>query len=128
MTELIAKIAGVYLLTTGIGFLVSRPFYDRMTVGAANADPMLLNLSGAVHFIIGMVILVNHFLWSSVAEIVVSLVGLAAFAKGAVLIAIPEKTLTAAKDQGRGLLFSTIGFLVVGGYLSFVGFWPPLGG
>lgn len=128
MTELIAKIAGLYLLTTGIGFIISRKFYDRMTAGAANADPVLLNLSGATHFIVGMLILVNHFRWGSAAEIAVSLLGLAAVAKGAVLIAIPELTLKTSQDQGRGLTFSTIGFVALGAYLTFVGFSPLLGG
>lgn len=128
MTELIAKIGGLYLVVTGIGFLVSGPFYERMVMGNANADPVLLNLSGAAHFIVGMVILVNHFRWSSAPEIAVSLLGLAAVGKGASLIAIPEMTLQTPKTVGRTLLVSAAGFLIFGLYLCYVGYAPLVTG
>ena len=68
MTELIARIAGPYLLLTGLGFAISRDFYQRMVMGNAQADPILLNLSGAVHFIVGLIVLNNHFRWSGFAD------------------------------------------------------------
>lgn len=124
MTELIAKIAGPYLLLTAIGFAVSRGFYERMVMGNEKADPVLLNLSGAAHFIVGMVILVNHFKWASIAQGAVTLLGLAAVAKGASLIAIPEATLKTPKTIGSVLTGSTIGFALAGLFFTYVGFWP----
>lgn len=124
MTELIAKIAGPYLLLTAIGFFVSRGFYERMVMGNEKADPVLLNLSGAAHFIVGMVILVNHFKWASIAQGAVTLLGLAAVAKGASLIAIPEATLKTPKTIGSVLTGSTIGFALAGLFFTYVGFWP----
>lgn len=122
MTELIAKIAGPYLLITAIGFLVSRGFYERMVMGNEKADPVLLNLSGAVHFIVGMIILVNHFAFGSVGQAAVTLLGLAAVAKGASLIAIPEATLKTPKTVGNVLTGSTIGFGVAGLYFCYLGY------
>jgi len=127
MTELIAKIAGPYLLLTAIGFRVSRGFYERMVLGNEKADPILLNLSGAAHFIVGMVVLVNHFRWGSVAEGAVTLLGLAAAAKGAALIAIPEATLQSPKTVGRVLTGSTIGFGLAGIYFIYLGYGPMIG-
>jgi hypothetical protein len=124
VTELIARIAGPYLFITGIGFLVSRGFYERMVMGNANADPVLLNLSGAVHFIVGMIILVNHFRWSTLPEGAVSLLGVAAVAKGGSLIAVPEKTLQTPKTEGKVLTASAAGFLTMGLYLCYVGYRP----
>lgn len=124
MTETIARIAGPYLVVTGIGFLVSRGFYERMVMGNANADPILLNLSGAAHFVVGMLILVNHFSWDGPREIAVSLLGLAAVAKGASLIAIPEMTLQTPKTVGRTLTISAAGFLIAGLYFCYLGYWP----
>lgn len=121
MTETIARIAGPYLLVTALGFLVSRRFYERMVLGNANADPVLINLSGAVHFVVGGVTLVNHFLWSGMAEIVVSLLGVAAVAKGAALIAVPELTLKSPKTVGATLYASALGFGLWGGGLVWVG-------
>ncbi|MDD9721050.1 hypothetical protein PVW51_10110 [Sulfitobacter sp. PR48] len=126
MTELIARIAGPYLLLTGLGFAVSRNFYQRMVMGNAQADPILLNLSGAVHFIVGLIVLNNHFRWSGLAEIVVSIIGIAAAAKGAALIAVPEMTLQTPKTTGRVLTASTVGFILAGVYLCYVGYLPLL--
>lgn len=126
MTELIARIAGPYLLLTGLGFAVSRDFYQRMVMGNAQADPILLNLSGAVHFIVGMIVLNNHFRWSGLAEIVVSMIGVAAVVKGAALIAVPETTLQTPKTTGRVLTASTVGFILAGVYLCWIGYLPVL--
>lgn len=127
MTELIARIAGPYLLVTALGFVVSRGFYERMVMGNANADPVLLNLSGAAHFIVGMIILVNHFAWSGISQIAVSLLGVAAVAKGASLIAIPERTLETPKTVGTTLTASAIGFAVAGLGFCYIGFAPLAG-
>ncbi len=128
MTELIARIAGPYFLLTAVGFAVSHGFYTRMILGNEKADPVLLNLSGAAHFIIGMLVLVNHFRFGSIAEGAVTLVGIAAALKGAALIAVPEMTLKSPKTVGGALTGSTAGFGLAGLYLSFVGYWPLVSG
>lgn len=121
MTETIARIAGPYLIVTALGFLVSRGFYERMVLGNASADPVLLNLSGAVHFIVGMVILVNHWDWSAIGPMAVTLLGVAAVAKGAALIAVPEATLKTPKTVGVTRTASAAGFALWGGWLCWVG-------
>ncbi len=122
MTQTIAMIAGPYLLVTGLGFLFSSDFYQRMIIDSVNADRMLINLSGAVHFVVGLVILAQHFQWSTAPEIVVSMVGVGATAKGTTLIAIPQLALKSPQSSGAGLRFSAAGFLAVGGYLAYVGY------
>ncbi|TQV82054.1 hypothetical protein [Denitrobaculum tricleocarpae] len=122
MTQTIAMIAGPYLLVTGLGFLLSADFYQRMIASSTNAEPMLVNLSGAAHFVVGLVILVQHFQWSSAPEIAVSLVGIAAAVKGTALVAIPDLTLKSSRPAGTGLKLSAIGFLAAGGYLTYVGY------
>lgn len=124
MTETIASIAGPYLVVTGLGFIFSRSFYERMVLGSGGADPILLNLSGAAHFVVGMTILVNHFMWGGIGQIAVTLLGMAAVAKGAMLIAVPETTLKSPKTVGKTLTASAAGFLIAGTYLCYVGYWP----
>jgi hypothetical protein len=121
MTETVARIAGPYLLVTAIGFLISRGFYERMVSGTAKSDPMLINLSGAAHFVVGAVILVNHWAWGSIGEVAVTLLGLAAVAKGGSLIAVPELTLKTPKTVGVTLIASAVGFGLWGGFLVWVG-------
>ena len=127
MTETIARIAAPYLLVTALGFVVSRQFYERMVLGNANADPVLVNLSGAVHFITGALVLVNHWRWDSVGAAAVTLLGLATVAKGASLIAVPEVTLKSPKTVGATLTASAVGFALWGAVLVWVGWGGPGG-
>ncbi len=123
MTETIALIAGPYLLVTGLGFLLSEDFYRRMIIAQSKADPILLNLSGASHFVVGMTVLVNHWRWSTSAEIVVSLVGMAATLKGTGLILVPDLMMKSHQMGRHGLLISGITFLSIGAYLVYIGFF-----
>lgn len=124
MTALIAKIIGPYLIVTGIGFAVSSRFYQRMIEAGSDVSPVTVNLSGAVHFVIGMIILVNHFHWSSLAESAVSLIGVVATLKGAALITLPELTVKSSKTAGKTLKITAIVFVAIGLYFCYVGFVP----
>ena len=69
----------------------------------ANTDPVTLNLSGAVHLLVGLSIVIQHFRWGSFLEGVVTLIGISAVLKGAALITIPELTLKSPKTNKRSL-------------------------
>ena len=118
-TMFLALMAGAYLLATGIGFFLSTRFYEKMVAGNANTDPVTLNLSGAVHFLVGAGVLITHFHWDGVTEILVTLIGLAAAGKGAALIIVPELTLTSPKTSANMLRVSGTAFVVIGAYLLF---------
>ncbi len=123
MTELIASIAGPYLFVTGLGFFISTNFYQRMIAAQSDANPILLNLSGAVHFVAGMVVLANHFKVSSVAGTIVTLVGAAAVLKGASLIVIPDYIAKSQQMGKNGVLTTGAAFTVTGAYLSYLGYF-----
>ncbi|HAS40189.1 MAG TPA: hypothetical protein DCS93_06895 [Microscillaceae bacterium] len=121
MTHKIGKIIAVYLVTTGVGFLVSSEYYSQM-ITHSNSDPVLINLSGMVHFFIGMTILVNHFLWKSALQIMVTLLGCMFFLKGFFLIAFPKLMLQSGNSTVTIPWAMPIGFIGVGvlvGYLAF---------
>lgn len=122
MTQFIAGIIGPYLFVTGLGMVLSRRFYERMMSGSSTADPILLNLSGAAHFVLGVIVLRAHFLWSSAETVAVSLFGVLLVLKGIVLIAVPGTTLKTTGKIGNTLTFSTVGFLIAGGYFCYIGY------
>ena len=121
MTQFIAMVAGPYLIVTGLGFLVSTRYYETMVTGGNPTDPVVINLSGAVHFLVGLIILIKHFRWDGVPEVVVTLIGLAALCKGVALIAVPELTLKSSATTRTKMRASGAGFLLVGSYLGYVG-------
>ena len=121
-TIFIAKMTSAYLVVTGLGFLLSTEFYEKMVRGSARTDPVTLNLSGAVHFLVGLSILIRHFRWASPPEVIVTLIGFAAMAKGAALIAVPRVVLQSPKIGKAKLRLSGIGFIAVGTYLGFASY------
>ncbi len=122
-TRPLAKILSAYLLATGIGFLVSADFYNRM-IAHTGSDPVLINLSGMVHFFIGITILVLHFRWRGLLPILVSLLGAMYLLKGSLLIAVPELTLQSGGNTAQLSWVTPAGFLAFGillGALAFFG-------
>ncbi len=120
-TTLIARIVSMYLFVTGCGFLFSGEYYSEMISHTAS-DPVLINLSGMVHFFIGMTILVIHFQWRNLFQIAVTLLGLMFSLKGALLIALPELTLQTGGNPAQEVWNMAVSFISVGivlGYLAY---------
>ena len=112
--------AAAYFLVTGLGFLVSTGFYEKIVRGIANADPVSLNLSGAVHILVGLAIVLQHIRWGSLLEIFVTLIGLAAMLKGAALIAVPEWMLRLPKTKRAALRMSGVAFAALSWFRSVI--------
>lgn len=120
ITVCIARILSAYLIVTGMGFLLSPDYYSNM-MQTKGSDPILINLSGMTHFLAGMTIVVLHFKWRKVLEILVSLLGLFFLAKGAFLIAMPELTLqTGGNEAQLSLLAPAAGFLLYGAITAYL--------
>lgn len=121
-TVLIARVVSMYFLVTGCGFLFSGDYFSKM-ISHTNSDPVLINLSGMVHFFIGMTILVIHFRWREPLQVIVTLLGLMFLFNGALLIALPELTLQTGGNPVQKTWIMAIGFISVGisvGYLAYV--------
>ncbi|WP_019507203.1 hypothetical protein [Pleurocapsa sp. PCC 7319] len=66
-----------------------------------------------------MSILIQHFRWGNLLEILVTLIGIFTTIKGAGLIVIPEVMLRSPKTSKQALKFSGVGFVALGIYLSY---------
>lgn len=120
-TARIARILSAYLVVTGLGFALSGDYFARM-IAQVGSDPVLINLSGMVHFFIGITVLVHHFLWKKPLQIAVSLLGSLFLLKGVFLIALPELTLQTANNPAQKPWVMAVGFLLVGfalGYFAY---------
>lgn len=122
VTLFLAKMMAAYLFATGLGFFLSKRFYLRMLHDALSAHPISVNLSGMVHFFIGMAVVLNHFLWGHHLEIVVSLLGLAFLLKGSMLIVIPDLVMRSNKTTARALPFAGTGFIALSIYLAWASY------
>ena len=122
VTLFLAKMMAPYLFVTGLGFFLSIEFYLRMLNDAHSEHPISVNLSGMVHFFIGMAVVLNHLLWRHHLEIAVSLIGMAFLLKGSLLIVIPNLAMKSNQTTGRILPFAGTGFIAVSIYLAWASY------
>ncbi|MTI33259.1 hypothetical protein [Xanthovirga aplysinae] len=123
-TFIIGRIMAPYLIVTGLGFFLSKSFYKKSIEEAEKSDPVLINLSGMVHFLIGMTILTLHFRRNNLLETMISILGFLFTLKGAFIIALPVLTLKSNEASIKLLRVMGTGFTTAGliiGYLSYLG-------
>ena len=120
-TILIAKILSMYFFVTGLGFVFSGDFFNQM-IAHTGSDPVLINLSGMVHFFIGSTILTIHFLWKNPLQIIITLLGIMFFIKGIFLIAIPELILQTGNNPAHQTWVMALGFIAAGTFLGYFAF------
>ena len=68
-TLFLGKMIAPYLFVSGLGFLFSFSFYERLLRNSDKSDPLTVNLSGMIHFLLGLAIVLQHNLWGNVLEI-----------------------------------------------------------
>ena len=119
-TQFLGQMISLYLVATGVGFFVSKDYYRKMLADSGRSDSITINLSGMVHFLLGLAIVLNHNRWRTAPETSITVIGFAASLKGAALIVVPQAALK-GNDMSAGVLRITgAAFVVVGGYLGFV--------
>jgi hypothetical protein len=123
-TLLLAQLLGPTLAIIGLGLVVQKEFYLKLykNIFEPNLSYLLMLL---VMIPIGISIVMSHFLWGSLAEILVSLVGLAILGKGAILAISPNtlKGITNSVVSSGILPIGGFVWLIGGGYLTYVGFF-----
>lgn len=123
MTEILAQIFGLYMVSGAIGVLSSRNLYGRMIDEFRNSV-MLTYLSGILAFIVGAVTVTLHNEWSSAPAIVITVVGWLALAEGVLLLAVPRAFVAViAKFRLKGSLIAVLGLAVIllGAWLMLTG-------
>ena len=122
-TLFLGKMIAPYLFVSGLGFLFSANFYERLLINSDKSDPLAVNLSGMVHFLIGLAIVLNHHLWGNILEILITLLGFGFIIKGLTTIVFPIPTLKSTKISGKVLRISGIGFIVASLYLGYMSYF-----
>lgn len=113
MTEILARIFGLYMIAAGVGVLFSRSLFSRM-LDELRSGVTLAYLTGLVAFAIGAVTVTLHNEWSNPPAIVISLVGWLALAEGILFLAVPRVFVNAlARIRLKGAVISGLGALSV---------------
>ena len=123
MTVFLAQIFGPVLGLVGLGMLINQSFYMKAFKDFSKVSFSTVAINMAM-IAIGVVLVSKHFLWGSVPEALVSIIGLGFLIKGILLAIMPkffDKLVEAILS--KELLMVAGGLWTVGGlYLCYVGF------
>ena len=120
----LAQIIGPLLLVIGIGVMLNPAHYANMTKNFLE-NPALYYFSGALAFVIGMLIIIFHNLWVADWRVAITIIGWISLTKGIIRIVLPMKGAKYADKfvQSTGALNAgAVLLLIFGGWVSYQGF------
>ena len=121
---LLAQVMGLYLLLEGIVILARQKFVVNIVNDLSN-NKALMFVTGAMVFILGLLVVLNHNVWEASWQVIPTIIGWAMIAKGISIFFIPNIVLGLAKKfaKNRNLaVFSGVIAIAIGAYLVDVGF------
>jgi hypothetical protein len=121
-TRTLARIVGPYLAVMAVMLFVRQGALPTLLPAFMGDAPLVL-VSGAFTLIAGLAVIAAHHRWTGASAIAISLIGVAAALKGAMLMIVPSlgSAMTAATARPPVLLVAAVVVLLIGLWLSFVG-------
>ena len=123
-TLLVSQLAGPILVVMGLGFLLNLKFFLGVYKDFGKS-PMMTLLLGMMTMLLGLLIVMRHNLWSTPAEVIVSIIGWGALVKSVGFIVAPKllAKLSNAIANKSLIAVAAVGILIVGGYLNWVAYF-----
>jgi hypothetical protein len=121
----LAKLIGPVFVAIGIGMLVNAPHYRLMGEEFLHSYA-LIYLSGLLALPVGLAIVLAHNVWKSDWRVVITVLGWLAVIGGVIRIVAPQAVAVIGSAMFGSLLLPVIAgivVLVIGGLLSFKGYW-----
>ena len=127
---LLAKIIGPPFLAVGLGLLLNQKMYwemiDEVIRRPTPIGNMLIYLSGLLSMLAGLAVVNSHPSWTPDWRAVLTIIGWLLLVGGIVRIVLPDIILKLGSTiygSPTTLLIVAIISLVLGGFLSFKGYW-----
>lgn len=123
-TMLVAQLIGPVYLVVGLGLMLSKDYYKKV-YGSIMESGLAVMLSGFMSLIVGLLIVLNHNLWGSLAEVIVSLIGWGAMIKGTVILLKPDafNGLVEYFKKDNMIMFAGLLATVIGIYFTVLGYF-----
>ena len=123
-SSFLASLLGPLLLVIGVSILVNRENYTAMAAEFVASRP-LLYIGGVTALLGGWAIVLMHNVWTADWRIIITLLGWIATFAGVYRLMFPDSVRrigNAIFEGEKTMLFSGIGFAVLGAILCFAGF------
>ena len=124
-TQYLAQLIGPITIILAISFALKSKAYMEWFSHIDRTQPYLF-LQGVVEATVGLALVLNHNLWTSAPEIIISLLGWGMILEGTLALVTSNKSI---KRTFRGFLSpvalqATAGvFVILGGYLTWIGYF-----
>jgi len=120
---LLAKLFGIYLVIIGLAYVIRRDFLISV-VNDFYDSPGLIAVASALNLVIGLILVLTHSLWEFNYKGLVTLFGYLILFKGILNLFAPTVPANWAERMlsGSNLLYAAGASLLLGLYLSYVGF------
>lgn len=119
----LAKVIGLYIVIVCTAALINRRLVGKL-VQEFSASTALVVLAGIVHIILGLLVVISHNIWTADWRGLITLFGWLGLIKGGLRLYMPEKVVVwgVRAVQGKAYLWINAVFLLLGVYLTYVGF------
>lgn len=121
---LLAQVMGLYLLLEGLVVLTRRKFVLNI-VNDISQHKALMFVTGAMVFILGLLVVLNHNIWEASWRVVPTVIGWIMVLKGVAIFFVPRVVMNKAKKFAKNRNMAVLAGIVavaVGAYLVYVGF------
>ncbi len=126
----LAKLIGPPFLAVGLGLLLNQKTYwdmtDEVLRHPSAVSNTLIYLSGVLAMIVGLAVVNAHPTWTRDWRVVITVVGWLFLVVGILRVVLPDIVLTLGSTlygSPTSLVIGAVISLVLGGFLSFKGYW-----
>ena len=111
-TEVLALVLGVYFVIAGLGVVLRRRLIGEF-LARFRDDPVISFMAGVLALWVGLGILAVHWRWDNAVAAGISVIGLIAVLKGALLILLGPRLLVLARPFDENLHLAAVWGMVV---------------
>lgn len=122
-TLLVSQLAGPTMMVFALGMFMNKKHFIK-AMKSLDKEPLFIVITGAISMVVGLAIVLNHNVWSTAPEVIVSLIGWLSVVKGAWHVLFPDALVKFVKKlANEGFLnFDGLLALALGGYMSWWAF------
>ena len=119
LTMILASYVGAVLLVLGLGFLVSKEYYLKV-YRRLDDETLAMYLITILMIVFGVFVVSHHNLWSTLDEVIISIIGWGSLIKGILLGVAPKKFEKLSEKWVSAGLINAYGIVmvIVGAYLT----------
>lgn len=123
-TELMLQLIGPAFLLFGAGMFLNQKYYLKAIIDLKE-NRFLIFFAAFINLVVGPAILIHHWMWGSLAEVVVTLFGISATIKGAHIVLAPKSWIKMAEGlvTENMLRYGSVAVIVIGVLVTYAGYF-----